>query len=54
MGWKSRPFAQKKRTYNSLGKNNLLPDVTFKSAKIKKAFTKAKRKKGRSYRRQAI
>ncbi len=35
--------AKKKNLYNSLGKDQHL-DVTFKSAKIKKAFTKAKKK----------
>ncbi len=42
----SRP--RRKRTYNSFREELAYLDVTFlKSAKIKKAFTKAKRKKGR-------
>ncbi len=40
----SRPFAQKKRTYNGFREELAYLDVTFKGAKIKKAFTKAKKK----------
>ena len=40
----SRPFAQKKERIIDLGKNQLTLTLLFKSAKMKKAFTKEKRK----------